>query len=138
MPEELPAGLTLRPPTGADHGRVIAVLDGWWGGLGGEAGALQRRLLLPRLFSDHFTDTSFVVDDGAEVAAFLVGFLSPARPDEAYVHFVGVSPGLRGKGLGGLLYRRFFAVVAGRGRRVVQVDYDGPGIDRVAFRRRLP
>ncbi|MGW2592941.1 GNAT family N-acetyltransferase [Streptomyces sp. NPDC001515] len=138
---------------------MLAVLDRWWGGLKGEAGAVERALLLPRLYFQHFTTTSFLVEhpDG-ELAAFLVGFLSQSRPDVAYVHFVGVDPALHGKGVGRALYRSFFASARARGRRYVHCvtspentasqafharlgfvaapvrpDYDGPGLDRVAF-----
>jgi ribosomal protein S18 acetylase RimI-like enzyme len=156
---DLPAGLTARHPTAADHPRVLAVLDRWWGGLKGEAGSIERALLLPRLYFQHFTTTSFLIErpDG-ELAAFLVGFFSQTEPDVAYVHFVGVDPARHGQGVGRALYRAFFALVQAHGRRYVhcvtspentasqafharlgfmaapaQPDYDGPGLDRVAF-----
>ncbi|WP_246212294.1 GNAT family N-acetyltransferase [Streptomyces abyssomicinicus] len=159
MINDLPAGLTARHPDAADHLRVLAVLDRWWGGLKGEAGAIERALLLPRLYFQHFTTTSFLVErsDG-ELSAFLVGFMSQSEPDVAYVHFVGVDPALHGQGLGRALYRAFFALVRAHGRRYVHCitspentasqafhtrlgfmaaptrpDYDGPGLDRVAF-----
>ncbi|WP_308798031.1 GNAT family N-acetyltransferase [Streptomyces sp. UH6] len=138
---------------------MLAVLDRWWGGLKGEAGVIERALLLPRLYFQHFTTTSFLVErsDG-ELSAFLVGFMSQSEPEIAYVHFVGVDPALHGQGLGRALYRAFFALVRAHGRRYVhcitspentasqafhtrlgftaaptQPDYDGPGLDRVAF-----
>ncbi len=68
------AGVTFRRPVEADHARMIAVVDDWWGG---------RRLhhLLPRLWLQHFTGTSWVAEteDGA-LAGFLVGFVSPDDP----------------------------------------------------------
>ncbi|GAA3091509.1 GNAT family N-acetyltransferase [Streptomyces rectiviolaceus] len=138
---------------------MLAVLDPWWGGLKGQAGALERALLLPRLYFQHFTTTSFLIErDGGQVAAFLVGFLSQTEPDAAYVHFVGVDPQLHGQGIGRALYRTFFALARSHGRRyvhcitspqntasqsfharlgftasTVKADYDGPGLDRVAF-----
>ncbi|UQT58677.1 GNAT family N-acetyltransferase [Streptomyces durmitorensis] len=138
---------------------MLAVLDTWWGGLKGKAGSTERALLLPRLYFQHFTTTSFLVErDSGEVAAFLVGFLSPTLPDTAYVHFVGVDPALHGHGIGRTLYRAFFGLAQSHGRRyvhcitspenaasqafharlgfeasAVQPDYDGPGLDRVAF-----
>lgn len=68
-------------------------MDEWWGGFGGSAGAVQRAVLLPRLFFQHFTDSSWLAEssDGT-LRGFLVGFLSPARSDVAYIHFVGVDP----------------------------------------------
>jgi len=167
-----PEKLQTRHPTAEDHGRVLAVLDEWWGGSGGVAGSQQRALLLPRLYFQHFTDTSYLVEraDG-RLAAFLVGFLSPAHPDVAYIHVVGVDPALHRSGVARGLYTRFFEDVAPRGARsvrcitspgnsaslafhnrlgfaiepsqtlvegvAVQRDYDGPGLDRVAFTRSL-
>jgi predicted GNAT superfamily acetyltransferase len=147
--------LEIRRAGPADYPRVIQVLDEWWGGR-------RMRDMLPKLFFVHFADTSFVAERDGELAGFLVGFLSQSEPDEAYVHFVGVSPHERGTGLGRELYERFFAVVRGQGRRRVtcvtspanagslafheaigfepgppQADYDGPGEVRVVLTRRL-
>ncbi|WP_431045438.1 N-acetyltransferase family protein [Streptomyces sp. P1-3] len=159
MIDDLPVGLTARRPAGEDHLRVLAVLGTWWGGLKGQAGSTERALLLPRLYFQHFTTTSFLVErDDREVAAFLVGFLSQTEPETAYVHFVGVDPALHGQGIGRALYRAFFALARSHGRRyvhcitspenttsqafhtrlgftasAVKPDYDGPGLDRVAF-----
>ncbi|MEU6003677.1 GNAT family N-acetyltransferase [Streptomyces sp. NPDC047197] len=169
MIDFLPDGLKARHLAEEDHPQVLSVLDGWWGGLKGPAGALERSLLLPRLYFQHFTTTSFLVErdegqvdgdrtDGGQIAAFLVGFLSQTEPDAAYVHFVGVDPRLHGQGVGRTLYRAFFALARSHGRRYVHCitspqntasqsfharlgfaasdvkpDYDGPGLDRVAF-----
>jgi ribosomal protein S18 acetylase RimI-like enzyme len=159
MIDDLPGGLTARHLTEEDHLRLLGVVDAWWGGLKGEAGAMERALLLPRLYFQHFTTSSFLVErDGGELAAFLVGFLSQTEPEGAYVHFVGVDPHLHGQGVGRALYRAFFALARSHGRRyvhcitspqntasqafhtrlgftasTVKQDYDGPGLDRVAF-----
>ncbi len=96
----------------ADHGPVVAVVDGWWGG---------RRMAtkLPRLFFRYFAGTSFAVEEDGELVAFLVGLVgSPA--DEAYVHFVGVRPDHRSQGLGRRLYETFFDEVGRRGCRTVR------------------
>lgn len=148
-----------RHPVPEDHPRVLAVLDRWWADLKGDAGARERAMLLPRLYFQHFTTTSFVVEDtNGDLAAFLVGLLSQTKPDTAYIHFVGVDPARQGHGVGRALYRAFFGVAAAHGRRVVQSvtspenlgsrafhtsmgftasevhsDYDGPGLARVAF-----
>ena len=78
---------TARPD---DHGWISRVVDGWWGRP--IAGSL------PRLFLDHFWSTSTVVEDGGRPVAFLVGFLSPSQPGQAYIHFVGVDPEHRSAG----------------------------------------
>jgi ribosomal protein S18 acetylase RimI-like enzyme len=91
----------------ADYGRVIEVIDQWWGGR-------PMAAMLPKLFFVHFRDTSFVAEDDEGLAGFLCGFRSQTHDDEAYVHFVGVDPGRRGSGLGRALYERFFEAVAPR------------------------
>jgi ribosomal protein S18 acetylase RimI-like enzyme len=118
--------------------------------------------MLPRLFFLHFEGTSFVAEDGDQLAGFVCGFLSQTDPDEAYIHFVGVAPEQRGAGVGRKLYERFFAEVLDQGRSIVRCvtspvnevsvafhealgfevdrvakDYDGPGEDRVVLVRRL-
>lgn len=100
----------IRP---SDYWPVISVIDDWWGG---------RRMAdkLPRLFFEHFTDTSFAAERDGELAGFLVGFVCQAHPAEAYIHFVGVRPGERGHGLGRQLYERFFAAVQARGCTLVR------------------
>ena len=144
--------MEVRHAEPADYGRVIGRVNAWWGGR-------DMAPMLPRLFFVHFEGTSYVVDDGdGQLAAFLIGFLSQTDPDEAYIHFVGVSPEHRGGGLGRQLYERFFedARAAGRSRVTcvtspvnegsvafhealgftserVAHDYDGPGEDRVLF-----
>jgi ribosomal protein S18 acetylase RimI-like enzyme len=143
----------IRHADAADYGRVNEVIDEWWGGR-------QMAAMLPKLFFVHFRDTSFVADHDGRLAGFLVGFRSQTFEDEAYVHFVGVDPGLRGSGLGRLLYERFFAAIAPRsivravtspvnegsvafhralGFEVERVDgsYDGRGEARVLLVKRL-
>jgi ribosomal protein S18 acetylase RimI-like enzyme len=145
----------IRSVEPADHARVMGVIDEWWGGR-------RMRDMLPKLFFLHFADTTFVAERDGELAGFLVGFLSQSEPEDAYVHFVGVSPDERGSGLGRELYERFFAAARSHGRRRVscvtspantgsiafhraigfepsrpQPDYDGPGEDRVVLTRTL-
>ena len=119
--------------------------------------------MLPKLFFLHFEGTSFVAErEDGTIAGFLIGFLSQTDDSEAYVHFVGTSPELRGSGLGRQLYERFFEAAKEHGRPVVRCvtspantasvafhealgfvvdrvarDYDGPGEDRVLFIKQL-
>src|SRR6266536_1310119 len=102
-----PMSLLVRHAEPSDYSRAIGVVDDWWGGR-------PMAPMLPKLFFVHFRDTSFVADDGDELAGFLCGFRSQTFADEAYVHFVGVDPGRRGSGLGRLLYERFFEAIAPR------------------------
>jgi predicted GNAT superfamily acetyltransferase len=96
--------VSIRPLGPSDYLPVISVIDDWWNGR-------QMADMLPHLFFEHFTDTSFAAERDGELAGFLVGFRSQSRPAEAYIHFVGVHPRERGSGLGRQLYERFFAAV---------------------------
>ena len=135
---------------------MIGRVNVWWGGR-------EMAPILPKLFFLHFEGTSFVAeDDDGDLAGFLCGFLSQTNPEEAYIHFVGVSPEYRGEGVGRTLYERFFEEVRHQGRTVVRCvtspinqesvafhealgfevdrvaeDYDGPGEDRVLLAKRL-
>jgi ribosomal protein S18 acetylase RimI-like enzyme len=124
-------GVEIRHAEPADHARVAAVIDGWWGGR-------HMRDMLPRLFFTHFRETSFVAEgeDGG-LAGFLCGFLSQTYPDEAYVHFVGVAPEARGAGLARALYERFFAAAREAGRTTVRCVTSPVNTGSVAFHRRL-
>ena len=83
----------IRHLSPADYPLVISVIDQWWGGR-------PMAGMLPRLFFEHFTDTSFAAERDGTLAGFLVGFISQSRPGEAYIHFVGVAPAERGGGAG--------------------------------------
>ena len=128
----------IRPLRPSDFAPVIAVIDEWWGGR-----AMAQ--MLPRLFFDHFTDTSFAaVRDGARddardagLAGFLVGFVSQSQPGDAYIHFVGVRPPERGHGLGRRLYSTFFDVVRARGCTRVRAVTSPVNTGSVAFHRRM-
>jgi ribosomal protein S18 acetylase RimI-like enzyme len=118
----------IRPAEPADHARVVAVVDAWWGGR-------PMAAMLPKLFFIHFRDTSFVADDDGELAGFLCGFRSQTFDDEAYIHFVGVDPSRRGSGLGRMLYERFFDAIAPR--TVVRAVTSPVNERSVAFHRAL-
>jgi ribosomal protein S18 acetylase RimI-like enzyme len=123
--------IELRRPVEADHARLIGQVDEWWGGR-------KVHALLPRLWLQHFTATSWVAEDAdGRLVGFLVGFVSPDRPDEGYVHMVGVGPNYRRSGLGRTLYERFFDDVRGRGvRSVTAVTWPGNRAS-VAFHRAM-
>ena len=148
--------LAIRHAQPSDYGRVIQHVNAWWGGR-------DMAPMLPKLFFLHFEGTSFVAErEDGTIAGFLIGFLSQTDDSEAYVHFVGTSPELRGSGLGRQLYERFFEAAKEHGRPVVRCvtspantpsvafhealgfvvdrvarDYDGPGEDRVLFIKHL-
>jgi len=114
----------------ADYPLVISVIDQWWGGrpMAGK---------LPRLFFEHFTDTSFAAERDGRLAGFLAGFVSQSRPGEAYIHFVGVDPAVRGGGLGRLLYEAFFRAAEARGCSQVRAVTSPVNRGSVAFHQRM-
>jgi ribosomal protein S18 acetylase RimI-like enzyme len=113
-------GLTYRRPTSADHPRIVDVIDDWWGGR-------RMHMLLPRLWLEHFSGTSWIVErpDG-RLAGFVVAFISQDDPATGYVHMIGADPNRRRRGLGRALYERAFGDLAERGaRRVLAVTWPG-------------
>ena len=123
-------GFLVRQVEPEDWNRVRGVLVEWWAGrdLGD---------LLPRLFFQHFRTTSFVVQDGGELVAFLVGFLCPTHEDEAYIHFVGVDPTRRGRGIARGLYERFFGLARAGGRTVVRAVTSPVNMSSIDFHMRM-
>jgi hypothetical protein len=96
-----PAGADLRSPCPDDHLRVLSVADEWWGGFGGEAGSLQRALLLPALFSQHFAGSGPSLTRGP-----------PTSTSSASIRLLR-------HGVAAALYRRFFELARSSGRRPV-------------------
>jgi ribosomal protein S18 acetylase RimI-like enzyme len=125
------AGVTLRRPSESDYERMVGVVDDWWDGR-------SLHVLLPRLWLQHFTGTSWLAeDDGGRLAGFLVGFQSPDDPSAAYCHMIATDPNLRGRGLGRRLYERFFEDMRDRGATSVHA-VTWPGNRRsVAFHRAM-
>jgi ribosomal protein S18 acetylase RimI-like enzyme len=148
----------LRPPralTGDDYAAARAVVDDWFGHPVG--------LVMHRLFFEQLGPSGVWIADGhGEPVGFLLGLVSEAEPDLAYVHMHAVAPRVRGRGVGDLLYREFCARAEARGCRRVRAlaaperaasrrfherlgftgtwspGYLGPGIDRFVFERALP
>lgn len=143
-----------RTATPADYDPIARVVNDWWG----------RPILgsFPRLFLDLFCRTSLIIDGQTGPDAFLVGILSPSDATRAYIHFVGVSPAVRGRGYARLLYEEFFALARADGRTAVSAitavintgsaafhralgftvtgpveNYDGPGRAMLVFERAL-
>jgi hypothetical protein len=66
----------IRPLSTADFPFVISVIVLWWGGR-------QMADQLPRLFFEHFTDTSFAAARVGLLTGYLAGFISQSRPGES-------------------------------------------------------
>lgn len=143
----------IRRAIADDYGRIASAVSDWWG--------LDVLPGLPRLFLTHFHGTSLVAESDTSMIGFLVGFLSPSNPGEAYIHYVAVDPSHRG-GLARRLYDEFIGHAAREGCTVVRAitspaneqsfafhrsagfdvsetirDYNGPGRNMVTFTRIL-
>lgn len=118
--------MLLRNVFPADYATIILVLDDWWGGR-------KMSLMLPRLFFEHFRETSFVIEEDGRIAAFLIGFFSQSLPEEGYIHFVGVDPDYRKLGFGRILYEKFFAVMRENRRKWVRCVTSPVNTGSVAF-----
>lgn len=144
----------IRTATPGDYDKIVSVLNAWWG--------REMRAGLPRLFLDHFYETSLVAEESGEMLGFLIGFHSPSKPREAYIAWVGVDPLHRKAGLARRLYDCFAggarsagctvlcaitspvngASVAFHRRMGFEVsapvaDYNGPGRDMIVFTRTI-
>lgn len=121
---------SLRNAKESDYDKVILVVNEWWDG---------RNIAdsLPRLFFIHFQNTSFVLENNHELVAFLCGFISPAYPQQAYIHFVGVHPNHRRNGLAKSLYNTFFDTVYQNGCNEIHSITSPVNKDSIAFHRKM-
>jgi ribosomal protein S18 acetylase RimI-like enzyme len=122
--------LVIRNVEPSDYQPVISELNDWWGGR-------NMSDMLPKLFFVHFCNTSFVAEREGKIAGFLIGFLSQTFPDQAYIHFAGVHPDYRRKGLADKLYRHFFEIVQKHGCRVVHCVTSPVNKVSIAFHLRM-
>ena len=122
--------MRLRTVTPNDYARVIPIVDAWWGGRAVSP-------MLPKLFFVYFGETSFIAEVKDDLIGFLVGFLAPAVPEEAYIHFVGVHPDYRKRGVGRRLYEQFFQVARRAGRCRVRCVTSPTNHTSLAFHRRM-
>ncbi len=105
--------MEIRHMKSTDYEIVSPLLDEWWDGR-------QMSGMVPKLFFNHFNNTSFIAEVDGEVVGFLIGFLSQSSSEEAYIHFVGVDPDYRKYAIGRTLYNRFFEVVKEHGRNIIR------------------
>jgi ribosomal protein S18 acetylase RimI-like enzyme len=149
--------LIMRPLNGEDFAPARAVADAWFGRPVG--------LTFHRLFFEQLGPFGLWAERReapGRLAGLLLGLPSAAEQDLAYIHLHMVDPDLRGRGVGGALYREFGrrAAAAGRSRvralaapsNVVSVRFHrslgftgtpspghvGPGQDRIVFERTIP
>ncbi|CAG7626269.1 GNAT family N-acetyltransferase [Paenibacillus allorhizosphaerae] len=105
--------MITRTVRASDYPEVIAVINAWWGGR-------NMADMLPKLFFVHFQNTSFIVEEKGQILAFLIGFVSQTNTNEGYIHFVGVHPDHRKKGMAKCLYETFFGKIKPLGCNTVR------------------
>lgn len=130
MTDKLPKDMTVRTSEPEDHGRIIAVMKDWWEGR-------DLTWMLPRLFLVHFCETSIIIEKKEDLIGFLIGFLSPSRKNEGYIHFAGVHPDYRGLGLGKFLYRYFFKICKEHQRDTVRACTSPVNKGSIEFHKKL-
>lgn len=105
--------MEIRSVKGSDYYVISPLINEWWGGR-------NMSDMLPKLFFDHFTQTSFIAEKDGKLVGFLIGFLSQTHSNEAYIHFVGVHPEYRKHNIGKYLYNTFFNAVKQNDRSIVR------------------
>lgn len=105
--------MKIRNVKESDYNVINRILDEWWGGRHVSG-------MLPKLFFIHFKETSLVAEASGNIIGFIVGFISPTYPNEAYIHFVGVDPEQRNNGLGRELYTLFIDIVRKKGCQTIR------------------
>ncbi|OEU87398.1 acetyltransferase [Streptomyces abyssalis] len=127
----------VRQALASDHRAIVECVQKWWSDSRTPDQARELSLLLPKLFLQFFSSTSLVLEDDTGITAFLVGFHSADNEDEAYVHFVGVNPKLRGQGVARRLYTVFLQRAAEAGRREVRAITSPANTGSIAFHRAM-
>ncbi|API92554.1 hypothetical protein J32TS6_17330 [Virgibacillus pantothenticus] len=105
--------MNIRFVQGSDYYSLSPLINEWWGGR-------NMSDMLPKLFFDHFQNTSFIAESDGEIVGFLIGFLSQSKEDEAYIHFIGVHPKFRKQQIGKVLYERFFTIAKQNDRKIIR------------------
>lgn len=118
--------MITRRVNGSDHLAVHSLMNEWWG--------RDIQDLAQRFLFDHFGDTSFIIEDNnGEIVAFLIGFVSQAKRDEAYTHLAGVNPNYRERGIARDLYETFFQLMRARGVTRVSCITSPTNTDSIGF-----
>jgi ribosomal protein S18 acetylase RimI-like enzyme len=105
--------LKLRFVIASDYDTILPQINEWWGGR-------QMSDMLPKLFFEHFNNTSFIAEKDGVIIGFLIGFLSQSNFSEAYIHFVGVHPNYRKQKIGKVLYEEFFKISRQNSRSIIR------------------
>lgn len=105
--------ISLREGKASDHEKVIGVMPEWWEGR-------DLTAMLPMVFFVHFYKTIFIAESKNQLVGFLVGFFSQSDENVGYIHFVGVHPDYRVKGIARLLYQKFYEACTEKDRHIIK------------------
>lgn len=122
--------MEIRTVNSSDYYVLSPLINNWWGGR-------QMSDMLPKLFFDHFNNSSFIAEEKGEIIGFLIGFLSQSHSDEAYIHFVGVHPEYRKRSIGKELYNQFFSKVQRENRNKVRCVTSPVNKTSIAYHTRI-
>ena len=120
----------IRKGEPTDHDSIVSVMKNWWDGR-------DLTAMLPKLFLNHFHDTVLIVEKENVLIGFLIGLLSQSYKDEAYIHFVGIHPKFRKKGLAKLLYEHFFDICRKHNRTAVSACTSPENKGSVEFHKKM-
>jgi ribosomal protein S18 acetylase RimI-like enzyme len=122
--------VNVRPFREGDYDYVAANVDAW-------TQSTTVRYFVLRRFVHHFENTCFVAEVDAQIAGFLIGWLSQNAPKEAFISSVVVDPGFQRMGIAATLYQHFFRKVRGLGRIMVSATIRANNDASLAFHRKL-
>ncbi len=113
----------------SDYDQIVTHIDEFWGS--------DRTLSFHHpMFVSEFGNTTFVIRNGTEVAAYLFGFFSQSRPT-AYIHLVGTRKYHRKKGLARKLYAHFISIALNQGCTKIKAITTPGNKDSIAFHQSL-
>jgi ribosomal protein S18 acetylase RimI-like enzyme len=105
--------LIIRHIEPSDFDRIINAAADWWG-------RPYSSDLISKWYIRHFRQTCLLAEDSGKMVGFVMGFLSQAVQDEAYIKIVMVDPAYRSKGVGRALYENFFEAAGASGRTIIR------------------
>jgi GNAT superfamily N-acetyltransferase len=115
--------------TQQDYNQILDELQEFWG-------ARDTRHLHHPFLVHEFGNSAFVIRNGAQVVAYLFGFLSQTEP-VGYVHTVAVRLSARRQGLAGELFGHFVEFARRHGCRHVKAITTPANLGSIAFHKSL-
>ena len=115
--------------THEDYNQILDELQEFWG-------TRDTRHLHHPFLVHEFGNSAFVIRNGAQVVAYLFGFLSQTEP-VGYVHTVAVRTSARRQGLAGELFGHFVEFARRHGCRHVKAITMPANLGSIAFHKSL-